>query len=258
MSSLRDILKDVPQSAKHHPEGTVLNHVRLVRQSLSIAEGLFEEERHKGLPFSDYGPLTGHERKLLQSAAWLHDVGKASATAWTHPDDSKTPWQELGGKLPDDGGRLQSLRHEDPDYYEPVLRQLGSAWQGMYEKTSSEDRDILRFLVDEHMGFVGEKVGRGFVHLLMDERGVLRPETRVKLLIVFKLMDVIGRGSMMVEEGREFLAEISRAAAKRRKYWAAQLEKNAPISREDFVLKLREKGLTDALIQQAVRGKYGE
>ena len=258
MSSLRDILKDVPQSAKHHPEGTVLTHVRLVRRALPIAEGLFEEERHKGLPFSDYGPLTGHERKLLRAAAWLHDVGKAATTAWTHPDDSRTPWQELGGKMPDDGGRLQSLRHEEPDYYEPVLRQLGIAWQKMYEKTLPEDRDVLRFLVDEHMGFVGEKVSRGFVHVLMDDRGVLRPETRVKLLIVFKLMDVIGRGSMMVDEGREFLVEIRRATERRRRFWAAQLEKSIPISREDFVLKLRAKGLTDALIQQAAKGKYGE
>ena len=116
MSSLRDILKDVPQSPKHHPEGTVWAHVRLVRQALPIAEALFEEERRKGLPFSDYGPLTGHERKLLRVAAWLHDVGKVAATAWTHPDDSKTPWQDLGN-LPDDGGKWQSLRHEEPEYY---------------------------------------------------------------------------------------------------------------------------------------------
>jgi hypothetical protein len=258
MSSLRDILKDVPQSAKHHIEGTVWKHIRLVRCALPIAEGMFEEERRKGPPFSDYGHITEYERKLLRAAAWLHDVGKASTTAWTHPDGSKTPWQELGVKLPDDGGRLQSLQHEEPDYYEPVLRQLGIVWQGMYEKTSPEDRDILRFLVDEHMGFVGEKVSRGFVHVLMDDRGVLRSDTRVKLLIVFKLMDVIGRGSMMVEEGREFLAEISRATERRRRFWAAQLEKNAPVSREDFVLKLRAKGLTDALIQQAAKGKYGE
>jgi hypothetical protein len=231
--------------------------VRLVRQALPIAELLFNEERAKGLPFSDYGPLTEQERRLLRAAAWLHDVGKAAATAWTHPDDSKTPWQDLSGRSPDDGGRWQSLRHEEPEYYEPVLRQLGPVWQGMFEKTSAADRDVLRFLVDEHMGFVGEKVGRGFVHVLMDERGVLRPEVRVKLLIVFKLMDVIGRGSMMVEEGREFLAEIRRAAERKRKYWAAQAEKNAPISREEFVEKLRAKGVSDALIQQAVRGKYG-
>lgn len=258
MSSLRELLKGVPQSPKHHPEGCVWTHVHLVRKALPIAETMFDEERSKGTPFDAYGPLTDRERDLLRAATWLHDVGKASATAWTHPDGSKTQWWELGDKLPEDGGRLQAIDHEEPEHYEPMLRKLGPPWQRMHEKTLPEDREVLRFLIEKHMGYLGDKVGRSFVHLIMDDRGVLRPERKVKLLIVFKLMDVIGRGTMRESEGRTYLEQIRKVSAQRQRHWAMEAEKNAPIPREEFVARLKDKGLPDALVQQAVKGKYGE
>jgi len=87
---------------------------------------------------------------------------------------------------------------------------------------------------------------------------VLRPEIKVKLLIVFKLMDIVGRGTMMHVEGQHYLDEIRKASEKRRRHWEAEAEKNAPVSREEFIARLRAKGVPELTIQNAVKGKFGE
>lgn len=44
MSLLRSMLRGVPQSPKHHPEGDVYSHVRLVRRSLNDAVKMRSEQ----------------------------------------------------------------------------------------------------------------------------------------------------------------------------------------------------------------------
>ena len=56
------VLKDVPQSPVHHPEGNVWNHTM---QVVDIAAGMREET---------------HDARVFMWAALLHDVGKAKTT----------------------------------------------------------------------------------------------------------------------------------------------------------------------------------
>ena len=73
-----DILRDVPQSPEHHPEGSVLNHVRLVRKAIFAAMEELKSLKSDAilgdvLANLDFN-MTSEEIKILNTAAWLHDI----------------------------------------------------------------------------------------------------------------------------------------------------------------------------------------
>ena len=79
---LSDILKPIPQSEKHHAEGDVFTHTRMVRSRLPIAiDFLKKEQQNTDSIFSNLDlNYTPQEIKLLKLSAWFHDMGKATAT----------------------------------------------------------------------------------------------------------------------------------------------------------------------------------
>ena len=251
MSSLRNLLKDVPQGAIFHPEGPVFKHSRMVRQSLNSAIKIFEQEPL----FVDLLPVSNEDRNILRVAAWLHDAGKSSATTWKSPFGEVLPWKDV--KHPE-GGKWSSVGHEEPEHYEPVLKQLGEPWQGMNHRASAEDRDLVMFLIQKHMGYVGDSASRWFLRMIMDDHGNIRSDRKVKLLIIFKMMDLIGRDTVMLQDAYAFLDVIKKAVIHNRAYWDKEEEKRSPISKKDFIRKLEDKGLSNAQIRVAVKGKFNE
>ena len=111
MSALRDILKDVPQHPEHHPEGPVFTHTRMVRQSMDKAIDMMRNAQKKpDNAFSNFDLNLTKEDNILRLAGWMHDIGKAGATALTVGRE-KIPW----GEKPDPStGNWQAIGHERP------------------------------------------------------------------------------------------------------------------------------------------------
>ena len=257
MSSLRDILKDVPQSQKWHSEGNVFHHVMMVRKMLPIAERLFEEERTKpDSPFNMFSSLTEEDREILRAAVWMHDIGKANKTVYKLSSGEEIPWQS--GPQPE-GSKLTSVGHEDAESYEPMMQKLGPVWQKMYQKVGEDNKQILWYLIQNHMQFHRQEqvLARVLARDMIRQDGKFDPQRKFKLLIVFKVMDVMGRGGATEVDGRELIDGLVQLAEKRAEYWEREKEKRVPISMEDFISKLKAKGLPLDQIRGAVRGKFG-
>ena len=257
MSSLRDILKDVPQSQKWHSEGSVWKHVLMVRKALPVAERLFEEERNRpGSPFNTFSSLTEEDREMLRAAVWMHDIGKADKTVYKLPSGEEIPWQS--GPQPE-GSKLTSVGHEDAEAYEPLMKKLGPAWQNMHQKASDENKQLLSYLIQNHMHFNRQEgvLARVLARDMIRNDGKFDPQRKHKLLIVFKVMDILGRGGASEKDGQELITDLVKLADKRAEYWKQEEEKRAPISVEDFINKLKAKGLPLSQIKTAVRGKFG-
>lgn len=116
-----DSLRNVPQDAAHHPEGSVLNHVRLVRKSILTAASELQNLKHDallGYALSDLDFRLGEEDiKVLNLAAWLHDIGKSTATTIDSVRHSDAPSGQ---------GKIQAIGHESPEHYQPMIdRMLG-------------------------------------------------------------------------------------------------------------------------------------
>jgi hypothetical protein len=253
MSSLRDTLKQVPQNPNWHSEGDVYAHTRLVRQALPTAVQMFEKVRSDtNSPFAQLTPVDAADTKILQIAAWLHDLGKASATTYNTPDKTQTPLaafqghsvsQLLDPNFQQGKGKWQSIGHEDPQHYIPVLQQLGRPWQNMIEKLSPQDKDCLFFVVDKHMDLQSSM--RSALRKQMIQNGKFLPDRKNKLWIVFKLMDVMGRGNGTdIASGEEALQKILDAAKVNNPTPRAR-----PQTAEELRQSLVQKGLSPETIQ---------
>lgn len=117
MSSLRDLLGNIPQNPKHHPEGNVLTHTRMVRRSIEDAIAILKQSQQNpqsSLKKVDFD-LTKEDRDILRVAAWMHDIGKVTATAMT----------------PSKG--IQSIAHETPEHFIANMRKLkGGQWENIW------------------------------------------------------------------------------------------------------------------------------
>lgn len=263
MSSLRDLLTGVPQSPRWHPEGDVWAHTRLVRRSLEPAI-----QAYNASPLSQImGPVTGEDTYLLRIAAWLHDAGKSSATAWTNPDDSKTPWTDFqkqgfnvrqmmspGFGQPD--GKWQALGHEDPEHYEPSVNKLGPKWQSILQSLPPEDQNILQFLVQQHMRFGDDGPHASVINQMFDAQGNVVKDRGTKLLFILKLMDNMGRD---VDSGRaeNLLQSVMSAIEYKRTQAERQAARRGPEDREGFIQWLRAKKLPEDQIATILRNKFG-
>ena len=109
----RNTLSGVPQDPVHHAEGDALLHTKLVRASIQPA--ILELQKLQKDP--EIGPFISHidfsctpeQLQILNLAAWLHDIGKSTATT-------------IGGqfwKTPNATGRIQAIGHENPEHYLP-------------------------------------------------------------------------------------------------------------------------------------------
>ena len=118
-NAYKDIVGGVPQDPGHHPEGDVLAHIRLVRKAIprAIAELDQLKQSHPQLSYVlkdiDFS-LTPEESDVLALSAWLHDIGKESAT-------------EIGGQSwrdPGASGRITAYGHQGPEHFLPQIEKL--------------------------------------------------------------------------------------------------------------------------------------
>lgn len=251
--SLRDITKPVPQSPSHHAEGDVWIHTRMVRKQLAAAVRHFQElAADKNSAFGNLDPnLTQEEMNILRIGAWMHDIGKASATT-------------IGGKFWKDGGTgsIQAIGHEDPEHFEPMMKQLGEPWQSMYKNASPQDKDDLWFVIQHHMS-LKDRFGRSALKQLMDENGKFKNDRRTKLLLILIMMDQSGRIKLGEPQGTNPMPGISdrmnQSAIEYQAKKARSVSKPpAPDDPKAFLDILHSKNLTADQIRQAFKGKFGK
>ena len=193
-NSLRDILSGVPQDPGHHPEGDVFTHTRMVRQQLDKAIAVLKSAQQRpDNPFQNLDfDLDKEERQILRVAAWMHDIGKKTATT-LNVDGQHTPWQDAGDPSQ---GRWQALGHETPFHYKPQMRKLGAIWQSIWRNTDPEAKKDVLFIINHHMGLRGSKqagVSRKTLNKWIGKDGQYQNRRRLKLLLVFIVMDQTGR-----------------------------------------------------------------
>jgi hypothetical protein len=199
MASLKDILKDVPQNPRHHPEGNVWNHVKMVRQSMNDAIALMNQaQQDPNSPFSNFNMnLTQDEKNILRLGGWLHDIGKSSATKWTVDKKNKIPWKEVPPEYEGEEGEKgwQAIGHESPKHFEPEMKKLDSIWKNMYDAASTKDKDDLWFIINNHMSLRPEGFGKKRNNQWFDENSKYKNERKIKLLLILIIMDRMGRGT---------------------------------------------------------------
>ena len=247
----------VPQSARHHPEGNVKRHTLMVRSSMEQAIQLLRQKQQE----DPEGPLANldlnfapDELNVLRLAAWLHDIGKSVTT---------------------DPEKLTAYGHEDPENFEKAMTNLGPWWQSLYKRSPQDQQEDLWFAIKHHMNLDDQEgFGRKALKIdLMGPDGRYRNERRVKVLLALLIMDRMGRGGRAdfkrgeakqfaqqnTDPGREGIQGLY-ASSDWRKKWgdrvAAHTSAPMPDDPEEFIRVMKEKGKPDAIIQQALRGKF--
>lgn len=156
---LRD-LKKVPQSPKHHPEGSVWNHTMLVLDNAG-------ERKH-----------LSQDPKVLMWSALLHDLGKASATKMTKGRITSYDHDKLG-----EGLAVKFLKEftKDEEFINKVSKMVRWHMQILFVTKSLPFADIRRMTseisVDE-VALLGlcDRLGRGNMTLekkVSEEKSIL-------------------------------------------------------------------------------------
>lgn len=242
-----DTLKDVPENPEHHPEGTTLRHVKLVRRAIAAAaeelQSLKSSPVFSGILSRLDFNLTGDDVEVLKMAAWLHDVGKSTATT-------------IGGVAFRDAqgsqGKIQAIGHEKPEHYGPQVEKFLALapeyTRGFYES----NRDLINFLVERHMDFAHGGFPGKVISAYFDD-GVLKDDRRVKLLLVLMWADKMGRAK--TPDLAKNIDHLRMAAEKSVR--ASKKTKPFEGSESEFRNMLKSRGLDDISIEAAVRSKFG-
>lgn len=242
-----DALKDVPENPTYHPEGTTLKHVKLVRRSINSA--ISELQALKSNPICsdilsnlDFN-LTKDDVEVLNMAAWLHDIGKTTATTI-----GGIPFRNAAGG----DGKIQAISHEKPEHYGPQIEKLLALSPNATKNFYDLNRDLINFLIERHMdfshgGFPSKIISTYF------ENGIIKNERPIKLLLVLMWADKMGRAKS--PDLAKNIEQLQIAAEKSRR----SSKKSMPFkgSEADFRDMLRSRGLSDAEVDAAARAKFG-
>jgi len=258
--SIRDLLKGVPQSPIHHPEGDVWKHSRLTRRAMDRAiEGLKAAQQEPDSPFSNLDlNLTKDERNMLRIAGLFHDIGKESATAWTTASGKRVPWREvpeapetaLGGK------GWQSIGHEDPKHIEAATERLSPFWRKLQQQADPKDLEDLKFIIQNHMSLMSKKAFDW-----MNNEGKFKNDRRIKLLLLVILMDQLGRGvgpSVSIDKMKAVsLEKKKKIEQQRRRAQEQEQQRIATTTPESMIQWWIQMKKPLSALPGALKGKFG-
>jgi len=179
-STYRGLLQNVPQDPIHHPEGDVLTHVQLVRKAIPRAidelNKLKSTQQFSNILSDIDFTVNPMESKILALAAWLHDIGKASATTI----DQKT-------------GKIQSIGHETSKHYVPQIEKLKEFAPQETIDLYVKNMKLINFLVEHHMDFMSrEGFPASFLRTYF-QNGKVKNSPEMKLLLILMWSDKMGR-----------------------------------------------------------------
>lgn len=251
----RAMLEPIPQDPTHHPEGNVLKHIKLVRKSINKAIAYLNELKNKE-PWKTILQnvsisLDDREMQIIKMATWLHDIGKVPTTT-VKTDDGERHWS-----VPGPEGKIRSLRHEDPEYYEPEIEKLKPNVPSDLLNVYTTNKSLFDFLIQRHMDVSKGGFPKWFVAEYFDN-GVIKPDlgSKIKLLLVLIYADKMGRdpfSQSSIDKNDQALI----AASDKSKANAAKASKKAEFETPEAMAKsLKLKDLTPNKIAQAIRDKF--
>lgn len=247
-----DILRDVPQNLDHHPEGHVLNHVRLVRKS--IAAAIQELNNLKTDPVLgdvlanlDFN-LDSEDMKILNIAAWLHDIGKLTSTTIDGIHFASAPNKD---------GKIQAIGHETPAHYQPQIDKLSGLAPKELVDFYKTHVDVINFLIERHMDFAHGGFPKSVISSYFDN-GRIRGDKKMKLLLVLMWADKMGRGK--APNLADNVKKLIDASKRSRSMQARMDNQSKPFSgtEDDFRAMLRSRGLDPESVEAAVRAKFAK
>lgn len=251
----RGMLEPIPQDPTHHPEGNVLKHVKLVRASIdkaiSYLNGLKNKEPWKTILQNISIDLNPQEIQIIKLATWLHDIGKVPTTT-VKTDDGERHWS-----VPGPEGKIRSLKHEEPEYYEPEIERLKSEAPEELTNLYTNNKSLFDFLIQRHMDVSKGGFPKWFVADYFDN-GVMKPDagSKIKLLLVLIYADKMGRepfSQSSIDKNDQALI----AASEKSKISAAKVAKKADFETpESMVQSLKVKNLSPNKIMQVIRDKF--
>lgn len=251
-SKLREILSPIPQDLRHHPEGDVFTHTRMVRNALGQAEKILRRARADEFCLTNLDfYLEDEEVTLLCYAAWMHDIGKIGATTLNIDGHHVLYNQHLDRFA--SWGRWQAINHELPQFFKPQMRKLeGTLWEQAWNKAKLRDKVDLFFIIKNHMRF-SIKTAKSMV----DNEGRYKDERRIKLLLVLMIMDCLGRGEETnplesALERIQWFAKMAKSAKAKINHPQSNPAPNDPIA---FIQALSNKPYD--VIRMAFKGKFG-
>ena len=237
-NGLRSIIGGVPQRPDFHREGPVGAHSRMVRRQLDNAMSTIQRaaaDPNSALSSLDvnYSP---EDINILRLAAWLHDLGKASATTI----DGK-PWKEVPN-YDMSTAKITGKKHEMPHHFNPMARQLLTSplWKQMFDAASFEDKKTLWFLIRNHMDIGKEGLGKRVLRRYVGRDGKYINDRRIKLLLTLILMDRLGRAD--AEDPGIYLNYYNKGASKQAVKLQRQGEKQSEPGSNDPVEFLQSVG----------------
>lgn len=248
-------LHGVPQDPGHHPEGDALIHSRLVRkavpramQELQVAQTTPEHPLYDILSQINFR-LSPQEEQLVVLAAWLHDIGKSTATTI-----GGEPWRQ-GGE-----GRIQAIGHQDKKHYLPQMQKLQSVAPPETVELYMQNEELINWLIEHHMDFVGgQGFSRNFITDNFDGHRV-QDSLRMRLLLILMWSDKMGRKPedtilASIEKNTQRLVRSSERGAQRQ----ANIARQTPAFEGDpaqFAAMLKGRQMAPNQRFGALKGKF--
>jgi len=182
-------------------------------------------------------------------AAWLHDIGKVTATT-IKTDADERHWSVAGPE-----GKIRSLRHEEPEHYGPEIEKLRQYVPNEIQEIYDKNKELFDFLIQRHMDVSKGGFPKFFVTDNF-ENGVLKNEEKIKLLLVLIYADKMGRSPYShaaIEKNDKALAEasaksIEKQSTKKKSFSGSPLE---------LISTMRDKNVPDNIIAKNVKNKFG-
>lgn len=236
----KSILHGVPQSPKHHPEGDALVHTRLVRKSINQAINYINELKTKE-PFKTILQninvnLVGADDQLIKLTAFLHDIGKKTAT-----------------RIKDD--KITSYNHENPEHYQPQIDSLRKNAHPELIKFYEDNKELIDFLIQRHMDVSKGGFPNQFIATYMNN-GVFIPDRKLNLLMVILYADKMGRKPQSQESIDKNDKALIAAQEKSMRNAQKVQPQQKPISPQDLLNDLKRKNIPLDKIINIVKNKF--
>jgi len=190
------------------------------------------------------------ELKILSLSAWLHDIGKSTATTIGGQN-----WQTPGAT-----GKIQAIGHQDSKHYQPQIEKLRSFAPPETVQLYMQNKELINFIIDHHMAFTsGVGFSKGFLAQHFQD-GKVKNTPEMKILLILMWADKMGRkpedtiAASIGKNVNNLAASVERSKAK-----FTNINKQSKTfdgGPEEFAKILRGKPMAKNQKIQALKGKF--